>query len=833
MYSNISIRLNKALELSREIAVKMGQTSVFPEHFLLGLIRLSEGTAYSIMRKLGANFISIKKDLVLSLKREEIVVKLGVLPISHEGDRVLSIAQNEATETATEIVGTEHMLLALTKSTMTKVGKVLMRHGITYSEVKTTLRNLLDGNIHQSKSFSEDSNMNSSSVTIESETPAIDSFSRDVTQAARENKLDPVIGREHEIDRVIQILSRRKKNNPVLIGEPGTGKTAIVEALALRIVGKKVPSSLHNKRLVALDLGLIIAGTKYRGQFEERIKAILAEVDKNPNIILFLDEIHTIVGAGSTTGSIDASNMFKPALARGELQCIGATTLDEYRTTIEKDGALERRFQKIIVDPPSPAESLQILKALKDSYEQHHKVRYSDESLEACVRMATRYITDRFLPDKAIDIMDEAGAKKHLSLKMPRKVKEYEEKIKDADIQKNDLIEKQDFEKAAEVRDLITELRDKLNEELDSWNNFYERQYVEITEEDIAEVVAGITGIPVSRLAASESKRLNSLEKTMMKQIISQDDAIKAVVRRIKRARTGFKDPKRPIGSFLFLGPTGVGKTELAKVLARELFETEDSLIKIDMSEYIEKFNVSRMIGSPPGYVGYDEGGQLSEKVRRKPYSVVLFDEIEKAHPEVYGMLLQVLDEGVLTDGNGRKIDFKNTVIIFTSNIGTGQITKTDGIGFGIKDDAETKQKQINARINDGIQKFFKPEFLNRLDEILIFNYLSKEAIERIVGGNIKIVQKHLKEHNIELEITPAVKKYITEKYYDSEKGARPIRRAIENEIEDKIAEGILSGEFNYGQVVKVSVKNKQLVFTTREIITEQEKSKKMLDKAK
>ena len=804
MFDNISMRLNKVIEYSREIALKMGQDTVYPEHFMLALLRLNEGLGISILKKMKIDLISVQKDIKISLKKDEMLIKLGIIPISHEGDRILNDAQKEAESLNSEIIGTEHILLAMCRSSNSILQKILNHNRIRYQRVKETLLNIVNG----TKSIDSKDVKDKKSTT-----PAIDSFSKDVTQAAKEGNLDPVIGREKEIDRVIQILSRRKKNNPVLIGEPGTGKTAIVEGLALKISRNEVPGSLAGKRIVSLDLGLLIAGTKYRGQFEERIKAILKEVETDKNLILFLDEIHTIVGAGSTSGSMDASNMFKPALARGEIQCIGATTLDEYRTTIEKDGALERRFQKVLVEPSTVSETLKILNGLKERYEKHHKVRFTPESLKAAVEFADRYISDRFLPDKAIDVIDEAGAKKHLSLKVPSKIKEIEDNINIQNYLKEEYIKKQQFEKAAEIRDTITGFKFELELEKSKWHKIYSKRIVEITEKDIADVIAMMTSIPVSKIASSESKKLNRMKKNLSNQVVSQEEAIDAVVRRIKRARAGFKDSNRPIGSFLFLGPTGVGKTELAKILAAELFDNENSLIKIDMSEYMEKFNVSRMIGSPPGYVGYDEGGQLSEKVRRKPYSVVLFDEIEKAHPDVFGMLLQVLDEGTLTDGNGRKIDFKNTIIIFTSNIGTSELSSTANIGFGADNGFEYKQKKMKARINNSLKKIFKPEFVNRIDEILIFNHLDENAVLQIITKYINEVKKKLIRNNINLTIGTKVKKYIIDNYYDIEKGARPLKRAIENVIEDPIAERIIDGVFNYGDTVKVSLKNGNLTY--------------------
>ena len=833
MFDNFSMRLSNVLEYAQESALKLGQDTVYPEHFILGLIRLNNGKAIDILNAINTNLLSVKNDIENTLKREKNIVKLGILPISHEGDKILIISKQESEELGSKIIGTEHLLLALTKSFVSITGRILAHNGVRYQKVKSVLIDYFENKQNKLNSRDEELNKsinkrnnNTENRDNKSKTPALDTFSTDLTLAAVNGKLDPVIGREKEINRMVQILSRRKKNNPVLIGEPGTGKTAIVEGLAIMISSNKVPSSLLEKKIVSLDLGLVIAGTKYRGQFEERIKAILSEVQNEKNIIMFLDEIHTIVGAGSTSGSVDASNMFKPALARGEIHCIGATTLDEYRTSIEKDGALERRFQKVLVDQPSIEETIEILNGLKEKYEDHHKVRYSAESIILAANMAERYITDRFLPDKAIDIIDEAGAKKHLELKIPAILSEFETKIDVMNLKKQNFIDNQEFEEAAEIRDEIVFLKEERQKEKDKWFRKYSSNYVTVNEKDISDVISMMTSIPVNKLATTESKKLNKISERLNAKVISQEKAIEAIVRRVKRTRAGFKDPKRPIGSFLFLGPTGVGKTELAKVLAEELFDNEKSLIKIDMSEYTEKFNASRMVGSPPGYVGYDEGGQLSERVRRRPYSVVLFDEIEKAHPDIYNMLLQVLDEGILTDGNGRKIDFKNTIIIFTSNIGTGLISKSENIGFGAKDNISNKDKQLDKRVREGIKKVFKPEFLNRIDEIITFSHLSEKAILEIIPNHIDIVKEKMNRNRIDITVSNSVKKYIVENYYDIEKGARPLKRAIEENIEDPIAEGIISGEFNYGDTIKIGLKKNTLTYVVQKKIAQKKKVK-------
>ncbi|MFO7811270.1 MAG: ATP-dependent Clp protease ATP-binding subunit, partial [Candidatus Delongbacteria bacterium] len=686
MDNNYSSRLIKLITLSKEITLISGHDTVYPTHIALAIIRLNEGGAFDILKKLDCDLMALYRDLEGGLSRNKNLIKLGFIPISHETDRILEQAVMEAGELNSDQTGTEHLLLSITRSVNTYPERILRFHGVTYQKVKQVI--FTDHGAKNKKAPFEKMDQQQSEISVES-------FSHDITKMAKEGQLDPVIGRNKEIDRIIQIISRRKKNNPILIGEPGTGKTAIVEGLAINIVEKKVPTALIGKRILGLDMGMLIAGTKYRGQFEERIKAVLREVESDSNTILFLDEIHTIVGAGSTTGSMDASNMFKPALARGEIQCIGATTLDEYRTSIEKDGALERRFQKVIIDPPSVSETYEILKGLQSKYQNHHKVKYSEESLLAAAELSERYITDRFLPDKAIDVIDEAGSKKHLSVKVPARITDIESQIDKLNKANRVNIEKQLFEKAAVIRDKIDNLKIRLDREREEWHKKTSGKYLKISVDNIRDIISMMTLIPISKLEISESNRLKRISRSISKRIIDQDNAIEAVIRRVKRARTGFKDPGRPIGSFLFLGPTGVGKTELAKILSEEIFENRKSLIKIDMSEYMEKFNVSRMIGSPPGYVGYGEGGQLSEKVRRNPYSVVLFDEIEKAHPDVFGMLLQVLDEGLLTDGNGRKVDFKNTIIIFTSNIGSKNLSNVENIGFGKKSTFAEKEAKM------------------------------------------------------------------------------------------------------------------------------------------
>ncbi|MBN1970939.1 MAG: ATP-dependent Clp protease ATP-binding subunit [Candidatus Delongbacteria bacterium] len=794
-----SHRFLRVLEISKENALKTGYDVVYPEHIMLGLLRLGEGRGFQIIKQSGANISTLRNDLYFSLPVKPAIVRLKQIPFLKESQQIIDSSYDISIKLGNDTAGTEHLLLSLASSDYSNILYLFNKQGLSYK----ILINLLNGVQNQ---------QNHENIEPEHQT-TIESFTRDLTKDARAGVLDPVIGRDKEIERVIQILSRRKKNNPVLIGEPGTGKTAIVEGLARKIIIGDVPDNLKNKRVLSLDLGLVISGTKYRGQFEERLKEIIKDINNDRSIILFLDEIHTLVGAGATSGAMDASNMLKPALARGELQCVGATTFDEYRTSIEKDGALERRFQKVVVNAPNIEQSIKILEGLKERYEEHHKVKYTEESLKAAVILSDRYITDRLLPDKAIDVIDEAGARKILSLKPPSELKELDEKIESLRVSKEESVNLQDFESAAKFRDDIERLIGDKNFLFNNWRQKLSEKKVSISEDDIRAVISMITSIPVSKLSGSEYRKLSKLGKNLSKQIISQDKAIEAIVRRIKRSRAGFSDPNRPIGSFLFLGPTGVGKTELAKVLAEELFSSKDSFIKIDMTEYVEKFNISRMIGSPPGYVGYDEGGQLSEKVRRRPYSVVLFDEIEKAHPDVYGLLLQVLDEGILTDGNGRKIDFKNTIIIFTSNLGTSEDSKSEKIGFGVSDSDTEIHKRMESRIKNKLSQQFKPEFINRLDDIIIFEHLNKEAIKQIVSGYLFDCKQRLANHKIDLHFSDKVKDFITEKYYDRTKGARQVKRAVETEIEDKIADLIINGDYSTGDTIKVKVKGNELVF--------------------
>ena len=802
MKNNFSSRVQMVIQFSREEALRLGHDYIGTEHLLLGLIREGEGIAVEILRNLGCDLDEIKRSVEDSVKTSGDTMTIGNIPFTKRAEKILKMAYVEAEKYKSDIIGTEHLLLALVKEKDGVAAQVLLSFDVTYDSVREELENILRGAPSSRESSPQ-----------KSKTPALDHFGRDLTEMARKDELDPIIGRDQEIQRVAQILSRRKKNNPVLIGEPGVGKTAIAEGLALRIVERKVPRILHNKRVVTLDLGAIVAGTKYRGQFEERMKAIMNELQRAKDVILFIDELHTIVGAGGASGSLDASNMFKPALARGELQCIGATTLDEYRQYIEKDGALERRFQKIMVDPPSPEETLEILEGLRERYEKHHKVKFSDEAIKAAVKLSERYITDRYLPDKAIDVLDETGARVHLAnIVVPKEITELEEEIKRVKKEKESVIKAQEFERAAILRDQEKRLNRKLEAAKRRWKDAEDEYLATVSEEDVAEVVSMMTGIPVTRVAQSESEKILNLEDELKKHIIGQDNAIHLLSKAIRRTRAGLKDPHRPIGSFVFLGPTGVGKTQLAKELARCLFEDEDSLIRLDMSEYMEKFAVSRLTGAPPGYVGYEEGGQLTEKVRRHPYSVVLFDEIEKAHPDVFNILLQILDDGHLTDGLGRRVDFCNTILIMTSNIGAREIKKGGGIGFSsVTDDID--YDTMRHRIMDEVKRLFNPEFINRIDEIVVFRSLSKEHMLEIVDIVVDEMLHKVEDLDIEIELTKGAKEFIVEKGFDPVYGARPLRRTIQKYIEDPIAEELLKGTFGEGSHVQVKKKGDGLDF--------------------
>jgi ATP-dependent Clp protease ATP-binding subunit ClpC len=802
----------------KQAAEKMGHGYVGPEHLLLGVLSMGNTLAIRVLKNLAVDIEALVDTLRDNVQRnggQSSPNSISRLPLNDKADRVLKVTFLEAKALKTSQVSPEHLILSILRNKELPATKILRQFEVEYEIYKAELDYVKD-----EKDFTEDDTLPINQATgsgeesyedddsgqrgsrgsrgqgnTKSRTPVLDNFGRDISALAEDDRLDPIIGRETEIERVSQILSRRKKNNPILIGEPGVGKTAIVEGLALRIRDRKVSRTLFDKRIVMLDLAALVAGTKYRGQFEERMKAIMTELEKSRDVILFIDEIHTIVGAGGATGSLDASNIFKPALARGELQCIGASTLDEYRQHIEKDGALDRRFQKVLVNPPSAEEAVHILNNIKPKYEEFHNVNYSDDAIEACVKLSDRYITDRFLPDKAIDVLDEVGARTHLkNITVPEHIEEVEAKIEEVKEQKNAAVKGQQYEKAADLRDQESKLQRNLEEAKKQWEEEAKTKRYPVGEEDIAEVVSMMTGIPVRRVAQNESKKLVGMESDLQSVIIGQDNAITKVTKAIQRNRVGLKDPKKPIGTFIFLGPTGVGKTELAKALAKYIFDSEESLIRIDMSEYMEKFSVSRLIGAPPGYVGYEEGGQLTEKVRRKPYSVILLDEIEKAHPDVYNILLQVLDDGQLTDGMGRKVDFKNTMIIMTSNIGVRQLKDFgQGVGFATKARTENAEENSKAVINNALKRTFSPEFLNRIDDVVIFNSLGQEEIFRIIDIALSDLYKRLSGMEFSLELSEDAKKFVAEKGFDPQFGARPLHRAIQKYIEDPLAEYILN----------------------------------------
>ncbi len=809
-----SPKVKKIIQLSREEAIRLGHDFIGTEHFLLGLLQEKDSLPVKVLDSLEVNLVELRNKIETTQTgrtEEELGYNYGSIPLNKHAEKVLKVTSLEAKVFKSDEIKPEHLMLSILKHEENIANKILSDFNVDYEAFRAELEFVKQEQDGHSPDFightpsDSDASMDDDDAgdqygttrkaTGKSRTPVLDNFGRDISRLAEEGKLDPIIGRDVEIERVSQILSRRKKNNPILIGEPGVGKTAIVEGLALRIIQRKVSRTLFNKRVVMLDLAALVAGTKYRGQFEERMKAIMTELEKARDIILFIDEIHTIVGAGGATGSLDASNIFKPALARGELQCIGASTLDEYRQYIEKDGALDRRFQKVLVDPPSPEETIHILHNIKSKYEEFHNVVYSDEAVEACVKLSQRYISDRFFPDKAIDVMDEVGARTHLkNIHVPKYIEDLEKEIEIVKEQKNQAVKSQQYERAADLRDQESKLLRKLEQNKEEWEEEAKTRRYPVNEDDIAEVVSMMTGIPVRRVAQSESNKLVKMTKDLEGMIIGQSEAIAKVTKAIQRNRVGLKDPSKPIGSFIFLGPTGVGKTELAKALARYMFDSEDSLVRIDMSEYMEKFSISRLIGAPPGYVGYEEGGQLTEKVRRKPYSVILLDEIEKAHPDVYNILLQVLDDGQLTDGLGRKVDFKNTLIIMTSNIGVRQLKDFgQGLGFATSSRQEASEDNTKAVIQGALKKTFSPEFLNRIDDIVIFNSLDKEHIFSIIDINLKHLFKRMNNLEFELSMSDEAKTFVAEKGYDPQFGARPLNRAIQKYIEDPLAEFILN----------------------------------------
>ena len=805
MEGNFSSRVNDVIKLSREEALRLGHDYIGTEHLLLGIIRDGEGIAVKILRNLEIDLYKLKNGIEETVRSSANTMTMGNIPLTKQAEKVLKITYLEAKLYKAQQIGTEHLLLSLLRDEENIAAQILSQFGVNYDTVRKELDSILSGESEMEEGDSEEraSTQSQTRPKEKVKTPVLDNFGRDLTQLAHEGKLDPVIGRQSEIERVSQILSRRKKNNPVLIGEPGVGKTAIVEGLALNIVDKKVSRALFDKRIISLDVASLVAGTKYRGQFEERMKAILAELEKATDIILFIDEVHTIVGAGGASGSLDASNIFKPSLARGEIQCIGATTLDEYRQTIEKDGALERRFQKVLVDPPSVEETFEILDRIKENYESHHNVAYTEEALKTAVNFAERYITDRQFPDKAIDILDEAGAKVHLTnINVPKEVIDLEQQINDVKAKKNDVVKQQNFEEAAQLRDEEKNLQSELEKAKANWEIQANERVFPVTEEDIADVVSMMTGVPLKKIAQSESEKLLNLGDDLKKQIIGQNEAVEHLAKAIRRARAGLKDPKRPIGSFMFLGPTGVGKTELAKALSRVMFDSEDALIRIDMSEYMEKFSVSRFVGAPPGYVGYEEGGQLTERVRRKPYSIILLDEIEKAHPDVFNMLLQVFDDGVLTDGLGRKVDFKNTVIIMTSNVGTKDLKAGGKLGFSFNDDNDSEYDHVRTTIEESVRKLFSPEFINRVDDYIIFRKLTKENIKKIIDIQLDGLLERMKVNQMELELSEKALDFVVDKGWDEKYGARPLRRSIQRYIEDELAEEFLRSNLTSGSKV-------------------------------
>ncbi len=837
MEAKFSNRVKEVISLSREEALRLGHDYIGTEHLLLGMIREGEGVAVSLLKKLGVSLDELRASVEQATKGTATgnVKNLANIPLTRQSEKVLKITYLEAKIFKSQLIGTEHLLLSILRDEDNIATQILEKFDVNYEVVKELLEYQTEHPM--ASSDTDDSDEDTSRIfgggsgsgreskgSEKSRTPVLDNFGRDLTKMAEDDKLDPIVGREKEIERVAQILSRRKKNNPILIGEPGVGKTAIAEGLALRIVQKKVSRVLFNKRVVTLDLASLVAGTKYRGQFEERMKAVMNEIEKSPDVILFIDELHTIVGAGGASGSLDASNMFKPALARGEIQCIGATTLDEYRQYIEKDGALARRFQVVMVDATTPEETLQILNNIKDKYESHHHVNFTQEALDACVTLSDRYISDRFLPDKAIDVMDEAGARVHINnIHVPDEIVKLEEAIENIKVEKNRVVKSQKYEEAAQLRDREKKLIDQLESAKQKWEDETRTKRYTVHEENVAEVIAMMTGIPTKRVAQNESSKLLGMAQELQGKVIGQEEAITKLVKAIQRTRVGLKDPHKPIGSFVFLGPTGVGKTELAKVLATYLFDKEDALIRIDMSEYMEKFSVSRLVGAPPGYVGYEEGGQLTEKVRRKPYSVVLLDEIEKAHPDVFNLLLQVLDDGILTDGLGRRVDFRNTIIIMTSNIGARDLKDFGaGIGFATKTKEDNMDGLMKSTIQNALKKTFSPEFLNRLDDVIVFNSLKREDIHLIIDLTLNKLFARITALGYQIELTEKAKDFLADKGYDPQYGARPLNRAIQKYLEDAVAEEILKAEVQPSDIImadydgksealKLSLKKKKL----------------------
>lgn len=804
MFGRFTDRAQKVIVLAQEEARRLGHNVVGTEHILLGLIAEGEGVGAKALTALGVSLDKVRQEIENVIGRGESAFQ-GAIGFTPRTKRVFELAIDEARQLGHTYIGTEHILLGLIREGEGVAAQILRNLDIDLESMRKQVIELLGGHVHPG----------APSAARRTKTPTLDQFGRDLTEMARQGKLDPVIGRDKEIERVIQILSRRTKNNPVLIGEPGVGKTAIAEGLAIKIVNSDVPENLFNKRVVALDMGSLVAGSKFRGEFEERLKKVMDEIRQAQDVILFIDEMHTIIGAGAAEGAIDASNILKPALARGEIQAIGATTLDEYRKHVEKDAALERRFQPVQVDEPTVEETVAILRGLRDRYEAHHRVQISDMAIEAAAVLSSRYISDRFLPDKAIDLLDEAASKVRLrGLVVPQDLKELEAKVEELKIEKEAAIKNEEFEKAASLRDQEQKLRDQLEEIRSQWKSNQGRQEAVVDEQDIADVVASWTGIPVKQVAQEESQRLLNLEEILHQRVVAQDEAIEALSKAIRRAFAGLKDPKRPVGSFVFLGPTGVGKSELAKALAEALFGNEDAMVRIDMSEYMERHSVSRLVGAPPGYVGYEEAGQLTEKVRRKPYSVVLFDEIEKAHPEVFNILLQVLEDGRLTDSKGRTVDFRNTVVIMTSNVGAQQIQRESSIGFRITESEADSYQAMKEKVIEELKRTFRPEFLNRIDEIIVFHALNRQHISAIIEIMLKELRQQLAEKRIILEITDAAKELVADAGYDPDFGARPLRRAIQKMIENPLAELILQGKYNDGDTIHIDTKDGELAFS-------------------
>ena len=841
MEAKFSPRVKDVITYSREEALRLGHDYIGVEHLFLGILREGEGNAIKILKAIKVNLQEIRKNIENEIKpKSNNFNQSGNIPLVKQAERALKITYLEAKLFKSSLIGTEHLLLSILKDDDNVVTNVFEEFNIDYETVKNEMDMIEEetdpkaefpgGPSEDDSSGSKDDSSGSSNTggkkpgDAKSTTPVLDNFGRDLTSLAIAGKLDPVIGREKEIERVSQILSRRKKNNPILIGEPGVGKSAIAEGLALRIVQRKVSRVLFGKKIVTLDLASLVAGTKYRGQFEERMKAVMNELEKSPDIILFIDEIHTIIGAGGASGSLDASNMFKPALARGDIQCIGATTLDEFRQFIEKDGALERRFQKVLVEPTSIEETIEILNNVKGRYEDHHNVNYSPEAIEACVKMTNRFITDRHLPDKALDALDEAGSRVHITnINVPVEIIQIEKDIENVKEEKNKVVKSQKYEEAARLRDSERQLNEKLESAKNKWEENIKDHREDVTEDDVAEVIGMMTGIPTKRVAEKEQGRLSKMAEELEGTVIGQDEAIKKVVKAIQRNRVGLKDPNKPIGSFIFLGPTGVGKTQLTKELAKFMFDSEDSLIRIDMSEYMEKFAISRLIGAPPGYVGYEEGGQLTEKVRRKPYSIILLDEIEKAHPDVFNLLLQALDDGHLTDSLGRKVDFRNCVIIMTSNIGTRKLKEFgNGVGFNTSAKENAADDHAKSVITGALKKSFAPEFLNRIDDVVLFNSLSREDIHKIIDIELEKLFTRVEDLGFQITLTNKAKDYIADKGYDKEYGARPLKRAIQKYLEDELAEEILSSKLTVGDTVKIDFDEKK-----SKIIMKVSKSKK------